>query len=481
MITTGAFLLASVLAGFGSMEPIPGEERFDGLADDADKGGLAAGLGWGKIGEDQFLQLTLNTELNLGTVGFGFQIPLNLRIIDNDPKVNPDDYYGLLRREDWDHPADFLKVIRYVRYGHKRDPLYVRVGDIAGQIGHGTIMSRYINNLTLDTFRVGMELDVNTSYGGVETLVGDFGSMFADEVGSRIIGVRAFVKPVAFADPESIFNIFAVGFSTVTDMNAPVTIATQASANDPSVMEPVIENNQLVSARDRAQAVYGFDLEAEVLHSAILDVVPYTDLNFIQGAGWGWHLGTLVTAKMPIGFNLTVPVRLEYRRFKENYVPIYFSSFYEIERFNYPLTTKSGPSLTKSEAVRAMADDEGLNGYYGDLAFDFAGLLQVGAIYEDYDRGDPNLAVFLSVPALEVIQFKAYYTRTGITGTQDIFKLDERSLAIAEGRYQAMQFVYVVGRWTRRWQLVTDSSEGVVGEYESTDSWKFGVELALDF
>jgi hypothetical protein len=283
------------------------------------------------------------------------------------------------------------------------------------------------------------------------------------------LGTRLYVKPVAFYDADSVFNIFKLGFSLVSDVNAPLRFAT-----DPTTGENLVEDDHLVTARDDAQTVWGMDLEAEVLHSDILDVVPYTDLNFIQGGGWGWHLGTLVTAKMPIGFELQIPVRLEYRRFRSDYIPTYFGTFYEVERYDYSLGAAGGP-IPKAEVVRHLDDGDGINGYYADLAFDFAGLLQIGAVYEDYDKADPNLAVFLAVPALDVIQFKAYYTRRSITGTDDIFVFDDRSLAIAQARYQMSAFMYLVARFTRQWELNADT-----GTYDSVDSWNAGLEFSLE-
>ncbi|MEL6545746.1 MAG: hypothetical protein AAFQ82_14025, partial [Myxococcota bacterium] len=177
------FLIHALSAtSFGSgLGPIPGEERFQNLGEPEDlTGGGAAGIGAGKIDDEWFLQLQINTDFNLGKVGVGLSIPLNLRLED------PDRFS--IREEDFDEGFDYLRVVRYFRYGNKRDPFYFRIGDIAPQIGHGTVMSRYLNNLDINTRRLGLELDVNTNYGGVETVIGDFGSVFSDKNGSRIVG-----------------------------------------------------------------------------------------------------------------------------------------------------------------------------------------------------------------------------------------------------------------------------------------------------
>jgi len=487
LVLAVALVLAPALA-LADLGPMPGEERFKGLVPD-DKQHVGMDAGFGRIEEDYFVQLTLKTELNLGPVGLGLQVPLNLRVWDKAPKATGD-YYGLIRHEDWQRPSDYIKVIRYLRLGHKRDEFYLRVGELAATLGHGTIMNRYLNNVDVNAFRAGSEFDINTDYGGFETVISDFGTIYdTKNPDSRIFALRTYVRPVALADPSSLANIFALGFSVVTDTNAPLAIAQSDAVvdefgNQTAPSRPIVEDGRLKVATAKAATVYGFDVEAEVLHSAILDIVPYSDLNFIQGAGSGWHLGVLVTAKMPIGFDLTIPVRLEYRRLKANYLPAYFSTFYEIER--YAEIDRANNASTqpdpKATYVRGLSGP-GLNGYYGDLAFDFAGIFQVGAVYEDYVTTDPkigpNIQAFLAVPALETIQFKAFYARTNIQGTNDILKFDERSMAVAQARYEVYTYVYLVGRMSRRWVLATAGP--AVGTYKATDDWKFGLEIDVSF
>lgn len=466
-----AFALAASRSVF-AMEPIPGEERFEGLLDKDEKRG-GAEIGFQQIDEDFFVTITPRLDINLGKIGFGLQVPLNLRVVDRDPEQDQD-YGGIIRREDWDEPSEYLRALRYFRYGHKRDFIYARVGELAAELGHGTIMSRYLNNLDLNTFRLGLQFDLNTDYGGVETMLADVGFAFdKDYVDSKLVGVRGYVKPLAIVAPDSFFNRWQIGASYVSDFNAPWQLELDAAS------APVIKDDNYVIDDSKAATVMGIDSEITILQNSFVDLIPYTDFNVIQKAGWGWHLGVLTTIKLPIGLDLTLPLRLEYRRFRSDYLPTYFATFYEIERFSYPIGAAG--AAPKNRAIRQGSDDEGINGYYGELAFDFAGLLQLGAIYEDYDKGDPNLAAFLSVPGLEWLQFKAYYTRTAITGTDDILKLDDRSMAIAQAQYELFTFTYLVARWTRRWTLETDAADADYGSYQPADQWKVGVEVSFAF
>ena len=334
-----------------------------------------------------------------------------------------------------------------------------------------------MNNVEAGTLRVGSEFAINSDYGGFETVVSDLGTLYdTKDPDSRILALRGFFKPLSLVDPQGLLNIFSIGVSVVSDTNAPRTLA-----------QPLdVAQDRPVVAQTAAQTVYGIDADVQVLRSALLDITPYTDLNRIDGAGWGWHAGVLLTAKMPIGIDLTVPVRLEYRRFRSNYIPEYFSIFYEIERYTaQPGTSAGAGSQPKAAYVRGLSGSEGINGYYGELAFDFAGLFQVGAVYEDYvsdiQASGPNLQAFVSVPALEAFKFKAFYARIHIQGTNDILKFDNRSMAAVEARYEMVSYVYLVGRLTRSWELVTDKNAADFGQFKGTNDWQFGIETNFTF
>ncbi len=471
------FLIVSLIVLLSStafaMDPIPGEDRFESLLPN-EENTMGANIGFAKLQDDFVFQLVLRTDLNFGKIGLGLQVPLNIRLynqVTGDFGPTDEDYYGLIRHEDWDEPGEWLRAVRYARFGHKREPLFLRVGDLAAELGHGTILSHYMNNLDINTHRTGVQADLNTDYGGVETLIGDVPSMGLPTPDSKLLGIRLYSKPVAWSrGPDSIFNRVAVGASLVTDLNAPRHIQEDALSGEYLLDDD--GNYEIEHAA--AFTVMGVDLEVDAFHSPILDIVPYTDLNLVWGGGWGLHNGVRATAKFPIIIELSMPVRLEHRYFKNNYRPGMFSTFYEIDRYLY---SEDGSTPTpKARYIRELDDGDGLNGIYADLALDFMQLIQVGAIYEDYIGGLPNIAGYVSVPALEIIQFKAYYARQGVDGLDDVFTLDERSYLVAEGRYELYPYIYLIGRWTRRWALDQGSKE-----FEPSDSWNFGVETGFTF
>ena len=445
-----------------AMDPMPGENRFADLMGMKEQT-AGAGLGFAKIGDAYFLQLKPRLALNLGIVGVGVELPLNLRVWPRDGAEN--DYYGLLRYEDWDEEAEWLKIIRYVRVGRKGASLFARYGVLAGGIGHGTIVGRYVNNVDINTFRAGAQFDINTKWGGFETLISDVDDLGRTTHDSKLVAWRMYSKPYAWAtgNKNSILNRLNVGINWATDFTAPLELGTAtAGSTDP-----------VVSRSDKA-VVYGVDIDIQVLNNALLTLTPYIDYNRTDHGGWGFHAGVMGVAKLPIGLDLKLPVRLEYRRFSRNYLPTYFGTFYEIERFAHPLA--GATPMPKLAYLLAQSSDEGINGIFGEAAFDFLKLVQIGAIYEAYLGESSNLNVFFNVPALKVLQFKAYYARINITGFDDLFALDERSIAVAQARYELIKSVYLVARASRRWVFNPQAAS-----FDATDDWNFGAEYSLAF
>ena len=189
-------------------------------------------------------------------MGFRSPGPLNLLVWEYQ------DDSTVIRQEDWDEPSDFFRMVRYVQYGHKRDPLYARFGTLASDIGHGTIMSRYLNTADLNTFRPGLHTEINLDFGGIE-LTSDVVTLWGQS--SLSVGWHPCSrKPMGFVDPESAFNIFAIGFSYVADFNAPGTLSTVTDAEGNTTFE-IDDDGRYVVAESGSLGVIGIDVEADVL------------------------------------------------------------------------------------------------------------------------------------------------------------------------------------------------------------------------
>jgi len=121
------------------------------------QGVFMGGMGLASIGGETFYTINLRPEFAFGKFGAGLDFTLRYNTAT-----------GALRNEDWNGGDDFLRAIRYIRYGRKkRDPFYTRAGALeSSRLGHGLIMNYYNTTLIYDERKVGLELDYDFGIGG---------------------------------------------------------------------------------------------------------------------------------------------------------------------------------------------------------------------------------------------------------------------------------------------------------------------------
>ncbi len=423
-------------------------------------------------GEGSYAATVVNAEFSLGPVGLGLSLPLNLMVWNNDQCCagattrEAKTYAGLLRKRDWDEPQDFARLVRYVRYGNKRDPLFVLAGQLWGaSIGHGTIVNRYSNSLSLDHPKAGLALDVNTDFVGVETLT--------DWVGNpTLMAGRAYLRP--FGDMP-ILRGWAIGVTGATDRTAPVNLSGPL-AQDPQG-NPIIPNQRAIYAA-------GIDTEFEVLRNSLISLIPYADFNRIVGAGNGVHAGLLTDVHLPVPLlDMSVQAKFEYRMMQPGYIPEYFDQVYDLGRVQYAVQQGAGTTYMAkydaAQAARSGGTSFSQRGYYGELAVNFGGYIQVGGLYQDR-QGDPNgasMGAFVTVPKFETIKVSGYYLRKNMrSGFDDAFRLDERSLLAASLAYKVWGPVYFRADFRREWVLPPGETQ-----IRAVDSFSAGMASFITF
>lgn len=438
--------------------------------------GMFLGAAFSRIaGEGNYLKTVANTDFSIGAVGLGLALPLNV-LIKPDDGIRREDiaYNGWLRKRDWDEPQDYVKFVRYLRYGHKRDPVYLLAGQLWGaSIGHGTLVNRYANSLNLDHPKAGVAFDLNSDFIGIETLTDHAGA-------PALLASRLYVRPLG---DTPIARGWAIGATFAADRTAPRALAlTPAGA-----LQQDAQGNPLVAVSD---AVYagGVDTEFEVLHNSLISLIPYVDLNRIAGAGNGLHAGAVADVYVPIPLlELNVEARLEYRMMQPGYIPEYFDQTYDLGRVQYVGNCPGGaPVCPKFVSAQAAHHAPGVDpgsidrkGYYGELALGFAGVLQVGGLYQQY-QGDPagaSLGLFLALPKFETIKASAYYLRKNMkSGLDDAFRLDERSLLAASVAYRMFGPFYLRADFSRRWQLQPGATQ-----IKAVDTFQAGIAAYISF
>lgn len=473
--TLGASLgLVCFLAASNAAAQITGDQAVQAAQSSSAKSKLppdsfGGELMFGKIGEDVFANLMLRLSFDRENWGVGFGLPLRLRIIDNDPQ-NADDLGSILRKEDWDEPADFLRVLRYVYVGDpsKTGPFYLRLGELSGlSVGHGTIVHRYYNGFDLDRWRVGTNLAVNIGAFGAEAVVGDL----ARPADAALAGGRFTVRPLTLAmgDEVPLADRLVFGVSIMTDPTAPT-----ALQRTPTGGTEIDEDKHPIVLREETLPILGADVGYELLRGSPLSITPYIDLNRITAVddGLGLHIGILWGLRVPLVLDtFLVDLRTEYRRVSGDYTAPYFNTVYEVERYESP----PGSGTPKLAALRNQTGLPGKNGVFFDILAGLPQFIYVGGEFIDYDGGqnDGSLRLSLEVPVLEFVQFSAFYYRVNISGLDDLFALDDRSAVVAEAKIPLYYIFTLNLRWWRLWQAV--EPEG----YQAVDDWSVGVGFSL--
>jgi hypothetical protein len=192
---------------------------------------------------------------------------------------------------------------------------------------------------------------------------------------------------------------------------------------------------------------------------------PYFDYAKIVNFGHATALGLKLDLH---GLGLvTAQAKLERRFNGNNYLPSYFNSLYEIERF---MVDKSGKNtntkdgyISKAERLQNLGDPG--NGYYGELLIRIFNAFDVLGSYQRLDK-DPKSGILHLVtdisPKDGSYVARAGYDKIKIEDEKDLFKLDDRSYLYAEVGYKPLPFmlVSIVYNWT--FSPVRDANDNVV-------------------
>lgn len=403
-------LLSSPLLSQGAFSPEPGNGQFTG------------GLGYTRIDDDNYISMTLRPEIAIGKIGIGLNIEF---LYDVDKQI--------IRKEDWNESYDYFRILRYIRYGHKRDPFYARIGALdRSRIGHGFLMNYYTNETAnYDNRKIGLALDIDFGHYGFETMTSNLGR-------AEIFGMRGYIRPMRFFLPETpIIKNLAVGASYVTDI-------------DPD------ENRD----SDDSVGAWGLDAELPLVSMELLYWGLYYDFGKILDYGNGQAFGTELQLKAIAGL-FDVYTKFERRLLGEEFMPAFFGAYYEIERAQkHILTTAAGTdSAFYSHKADGLVGLEEAKGWYGELGAHVLGALDIVGTYQWLDE-NPNGILHLQaeIPdAVPKIAARATYDKIGIQTIKD-FSLPNSVAAVGLG-YKIYPFMMFYMDYIYTW---TEDEQGVL-------------------
>lgn len=400
---------------------------------------IRGGLGITWIDGVPYTTFRLAPEFSFGKLGIGLNIEL---LFDNSNGFE-------FRQAGWSGEGGALRMINYVRWGLKHDPLYIRVGTLqAATLGTGFIMGYYNNGVNYDERKIGLVFDA------------DFGS-FGFESGTsnilnlEIIGGRFYVRPLRKITIPILKNL-EVGATYATDV-------------DPDAK----------GETDDAIAIWGADLSIPIIRSELFESTIYATYADILNYGNGTAIG--ISAGIPnfIGV-FGIHAKLEKRFLGDKFLPNYFNALYELERnqLNAQHYNPNAPAelMTKQDYLSYVSGNSGI---FGELAGHILGRIRLLGNYQYTDgikySGIMHLEALMKglIPG---IRLRYTYDKSGIESFEDVYTLDYRSVAVGEIGYKTAPFIYITLRY--RWNYVYDAAKN---EYRPQERFEPGVSFAMEF
>jgi hypothetical protein len=448
-------------------------------------------LGYRAIGHTHYGTVEPGTDLRFGDFHLGLAVPLNIEIWDGSGGlvsidasnadaavgVNGFENAGSIRSEDWDHWRDYFRVLKHVGWGRKEDFFYVNVSqDGAANIGHGLIMKRYMPQVDIDSTRVGMQLDAYLDW------LGGFEFYTNDVTNWSMLGTLAFIKPLGPFIDSVMARSFSIGVSFVTDLNAPVTLA---SADRKFALDADLDNTSPLAASTTTASIWGIDAELKVVKNDNVDVKVYVDYSNMIDAGYGIAAGAL--GRFNVGSSLVhaFRARLESRFFTGNYEPSYFDSFYEIDKWQFlsgvnRYGTGADPTAairTKYDAITSRPDDMQF-GYFIEAAYSILGYVSIGAALEGQSpESSYGLLVHLDAPVLDYVRLKATYQKRHMQDFGGAFSFSEDNEWLsAMARIQVLPVLFINAEAGHLWRLNRD--EFTAGSKKGQPGPDFGLYQA---
>ena len=254
--------------------------------------------------------LGFKPDISIGPFGVGFDFTLRFKLMpDND--TNFEAYPGDWVPDYQDSGKSILDLyfpkIMYVRYGHRGDPLFVKLGSIDDlTLGNGFLVGNYSNTRFLPELRIfGLNIGLDGQlfdfpFVGIEALTGNLARF-------DVFGTRLFVRP-----------LITTSIPILKDMQVGATIAIDT---DPETFVP----KDLQVGHDSV-AIGGTDIFVPLIKSELFPLAAFMELGFQPKGRSGFMLGAGGRA---FGF-ITYGAQL--RLLGAGFIPVYFDANYDLYR-----------------------------------------------------------------------------------------------------------------------------------------------------
>jgi hypothetical protein len=268
------------------------------------------------------------------------------------------------------------------------------------------------------------------------------------------------------------------------------------------------DGEPIVLETRRAQLV-GADLETKVLKSEGADIKIFGDYSRLldvsapsgagasgQGGG-GFTVGTLGRFNAGDVKLHAFRVVLEGRYFDGNYVPGYFDTFYEVQKYQYVTGKADSAYEPKLRTILGRDPAHKRAGYYVEAAYQYNGGLALSAAFEESFHvsgpddictacapeqkrvGARNLTLHIEYPAYSWLQFFGSYYRRSFEGpliNSGSVLGDDNTLIYAALRLHLLPILFLNARIFRSWH-----ADPVLGEMRNVYGGDVDLELGYEF
>ena len=296
---------------------------------------ISSMFGYTMINDQPYVSFRLKPELSFGKLGLGLDMPLTYGLADHS-----------LRLDEYQDGIGWLRMIRYVRWGHKkRDNVYFRIGELRdAQLGFGMLITNYNNTISYEKRTLGVEFDVvvKQKY-GLEFLYSDI-----NPVSLNLMGIRPYYKPFG-ASGIPIIKTFEIGASFVTDHDKTVLARTTDDAGNTLEYRNNYFLNDGINAFSvdmglyifrrswlwwdvYAQAGYISRVRSDSLSSYLTTYGDSFQQSYLNSTGgMGWSIGSDFKFRF-LGNLLRINARAEKFWHSNYYIPRFFDFAYMMDK-----------------------------------------------------------------------------------------------------------------------------------------------------
>ncbi|MCS7299614.1 MAG: hypothetical protein RMJ37_06640 [Spirochaetia bacterium] len=430
-----SLLLVFVLSGVVLSQPIQQQEQQGYQQESAPKFGFGLSFGTVVINGVTYFQVKGQPDFAIGKFGVGLDINLEF-----DANWN-------IRATEWNSWQAILSKIRYLRWAQKGEkPVYFKIGQIDdGRIGNGFIMNNYDNNVNYPNIKkFGIAFDIDLDYGGIETFVDNIFDF-------DIIGLRPFARPL-YGTQIPVLDGFEIGGSVVMDL-------------DP--LNPIPPKDYPYQFSDSPNStnrvfIFGVDVGLPLIQlQPVFNMEWYADFAYILGKGTGEATGLKGSI---LSF---IPYNLELRILQPKFLPSFFDSLYDAERYIIIGNTY----LTKYDLLDGIT-----NGYFGWLftsGVSFEKIATFLVTLEDSfdDTTYPRMRITLNIDRelTKIVAFSLVYDRKNIDEFRDIYTTESvDAILLTKISYKVSDMVSIVLSYRRTFDWFEEGGQKVLKPLEST-------------